>query len=454
MTGGDSSASSHPLTPSSCHPLPNLWRGRRVTVFGLGRHGGGVGAARWLAEQGARLTITDLADPASLADSLRALAETSIERWRLGEHVASDFEHADILVVNPAIKPGHPLLEAARSRGAKITSEIELVLGHCPALVIGVTGSNGKSTTASMIAAIAREGGRRVWLGGNIGGSLLGDLSQMRADDVVVLELSSFQLHHLSAEARGPHVAVVTNLTANHLDWHGSLEHYRHSKQRLFSMQCATDHAVLNRECPEIASWTNLVRERLAPAWPDECVPPLLVLGSHNRENAALAAAATQAIDCSRDAIHRALASFHGLPHRLEFVALINGRRFYNDSKATTPEAAIAALRALDAPLWLLMGGHAKGGNYQALAKALTPSVCGVACFGHAATMLADQVQQYSPTTALFVGPTLDAAMHWCWSHSRPGDQILLAPACASFDQYRDFTERGEHFGLLAQKLA
>ena len=211
--------------------------GQRATVMGLGRHGGGVGAARYLAEQGARVTVTDLADADALADSLDELAGAGIERFHLGGHREADFTEADLVVVNPAVRPDNPFVELARTAGARITSEIELFLDACPAPVIGVTGTTGKSTTAAMIAAALDAAGRRSWLGGNIGRSLLADLPRIRSDDWVVLELSSFQLHWLGENVRWPRLAVLTNFAPNHLDWHGSVEHYRQSKQRLL------DHA-------------------------------------------------------------------------------------------------------------------------------------------------------------------------------------------------------------------
>ena len=286
--------------------------------MGLGRHGGGLAAARYLAEQGAVVTVTDLADAAALAESLSALADVPIAQFHLGGHRETDFIFPDLIVVNPAVRPDSPWV-AARAASAQITSEIELFLAACPAPVIGVTGTAGKSTTASMIAAIIRAAGRPVWLGGNIGRSLLGELPRIGPDDRVVLELSSFQLHWLSEAARWPRWGVLTNFAPNHLDWHGSVERYRAAKQRLL------DHA---EDCP---------------SWDDCDLPPLSVPGRHNRANAALAAGAACAAGADRAAVERGLADFAALPHRLEFAAEIAGRTFYDDSKATTPEAAIAA---------------------------------------------------------------------------------------------------------------
>ena len=189
--------------------------GRRIVLMGLGRHGGGVAAARWLAESGASVTVTDVADAVMLQSSLASLADVPITNFTLGRHDVRDFLAADAIVVNPAVRPDHPLLDLARNHDIPLTSEIELFLEHCPARVIGVTGTNGKSTTASLLSAILLAAGHQVWLGGNIGVSLLNNLDQIRSEDLVVLELSSFQLAHLSEKARFPDYAVITNCTSN-----------------------------------------------------------------------------------------------------------------------------------------------------------------------------------------------------------------------------------------------
>ncbi len=196
----------------------HLLRGRKVTVMGLGRHGGGVAAARYCAQAGAIVTVTDVADARLLGDSIAVLPSIPIENFHLGGHCEEDFHLAELVVVNPAVRPGNRFVETARRAGARITSETELFLDACAAKVIGVTGTVGKSTTAAMLAAILKAAGRRTWLGGNIGHSLLGDLPSMRSDHIVVLELSSFQLHWLSENARWPQGAIITNYSPNHLD--------------------------------------------------------------------------------------------------------------------------------------------------------------------------------------------------------------------------------------------
>jgi len=427
--------------------------GCRVTIMGLGRHGGGVAAARYLAGRGAIVTVTDLAGEQRLAGSLDQLADLPIARLRLGRHNERDFRGADLVVANPAVKPHEPLLRVARQHGAQVTTEIELFLSACPARIVGVTGSNGKSTTAAMIAAILKAAGRRTWLGGNIGGSLLGELDHIRPGDWVVLELSSFQLARLAEDSRGVEVAVVTGCTPNHLDWHGRMEDYIAAKQRILTAQTGESAAVLNVKDAEVASWHGLVGGRCIPLASRNELPPLAIPGEHNRTNAALAAAAARAVGCDEPAIAGAVAQFRGLPHRLEPVGKVAGRTFYNDSMATTPDSVIAALDALEVPVWLLAGGYDKGGDYGPMAGRIVRKARGAAFYGAARDLLHGQVSGLDAMFPCRAVESLTAAFAWCWENSRPGDAILLSPACASFDQFADYAERGRAFVRLVESL-
>jgi len=435
--------------------------GRRTTILGLGRHGGGVAAANYCAARGAVVTATDLADEVALADALAALDLRRITRRRLGGHEAADFREAEILVVNPAVRPDSRWVELARQSGATITSEIELFLRACRGHVIAVTGSNGKSTTATMLHEMLATGGRRTWLGGNIGRSLLPDLGRIAADHWVVLELSSFQLTWLNPTCPLPELAVVTNCTANHLDWHPSLEHYVAAKRRLAGIgrvdaaiaDIRPARVVLNTDDAELQSWLPLLADRNVPLVSDDSLRPLNVPGLHHRSNARCAAAAARIVGCDDAAIHQSLARFTGLPHRLQPVGEAGGRTFYNDSKATTPEATIAALRAMDRPVWLLAGGYDKRVPLEGLAQAIVERCRGAAFFGAIGERLHQLVRQCDSGLDQSPAATLDDALDWCWARSTPGEAILLSPACASFDQFADYAARGEHFAHLVRQL-
>ena len=253
--------------------------------MGLGHFGGGAAAARWLAARGAIVTVTDLADEKVLAPALESLAGAPIAAFHLGGHREEDFRQADLVVVNPAVRPGNPWLAIARENGARLTTEIDLVPGHPhPTLPagpgsIGVTGSNGKSTTAAMIAAILQAGGRRTWLGGNIGGSLLDHLDEIGPDDGVVLGTEQFSAFVSSAGNTVPHIGVVTSFSPNHLDWHAGMDEYAAAKQILLQRQRPDDLAVLNTHDRRLASWDRMVRGRLLPLVADEAVAPAASAG-------------------------------------------------------------------------------------------------------------------------------------------------------------------------------
>jgi len=462
--------------------------------MGLGHFGGGVAAAQWLARQGAIVTVTDLADENTLADSLAMLADVPIAAAHLGGHREEDFQNADLVVVNPAVRPDSPWLDTARRAGATLCTEIELFVENCPARIVGVTGSNGKSTTAAMIASILRcrggqshfrgedagltddvslaakigtvpnASGHRTFLGGNIGGSLLDQLPQIGRDDWVVLELSSFQLRHFSPTAKSPHIAVVTGCTPNHLDWHRSFADYAAAKQRILAGQTPDDFAVLNARDAEVASWRPLVRGHLVslPSLPaplpctgegSSPLPPLAVSGEHNRINAACAAAAAMAAGCENGGVMQGLRRFVGLPQRLECVADITGRRFYNDSASTTPESTVAALRSLGVPVWLLAGGADKGCDFGPLAAEIVRRARGAAFFGDVREKLTERVASIDRQFPCIAVETLDEALQWCWMRCRSGEAIVLSPGCAGTDQFHNYRRRGERFVELVGRL-
>jgi UDP-N-acetylmuramoylalanine--D-glutamate ligase len=427
-------------------------RGRKVTILGLGRHGGGVAAARYCAEQGAAVTVTDLSSRETLADSLARLTDVPIARYTLGLHTDHDFRNADVVVVNPAVRPENRFVEVARQHGATITSETELFLNASHTPVIAVTGTVGKSTTASMLTAVLQAAGCNVWLGGNIGNSLLPNLTQKLPVSCTVLEVSSFQLSWLSENAKWPRLAIVTNCSPNHLDWHSTWEHYVASKQRLLTHLPANGLCVLNTYDPEVLTWQQKFDLNHCPPQPLESIPRLRIPGEHNRLNAALVASMAMAIGVNELLVHRVLTEFTGLPHRLNFVAEIAGRHFYNDSKSTTPASTIAALTSMDRPTWLLLGGADKQIDLAPLAREVAPRAKGVATYGTVAAELHEQLKQCGE------GPfqraeTLAEALTWGWQQSEPGDAILLSPACASTDQFQDYAHRGEEFERLVKAL-
>ncbi len=426
--------------------------GKKVTIMGLGHHGGGVSAARFCAQAGAVVTITDLRDEKQLSEPVALLPGIPFKNFRLGHHREEDFHFADIVVVNPAVRPSNRFVEVARQAGARILSEIELFLARCPATVIGVTGTVGKSTTSAMLAAVLKSAGRRTWLGGNIGQSLLSELPQITPTDIVVLELSSFQLHWLSDDARWPRGAIITNCSPNHLDWHGSWEHYVASKQRLLSHLPTDGFCVLDTASPEVCRWQGLERGREVPLC-HFVIPKLAIPGLHNRSNAACAATVAAFLGIDEATVAHALGQFSGLPHRMQFLGKKLGRFFFNDSKSTSPAATLAALNCFERRSWFLLGGSDANADFAELSNKLVSVANGSAVFGAAAEKLVMSIYACNPEFLCHHAISLPEAFAWCIEKSEPSDTILLSPACPSTDQFRDFAHRGDEFDRLVRSI-
>ena len=462
---------------------PPQYRGRRVTVMGLGRFGGGLGAVRFLVERGARVTVTDCAGADQLAESLAELERLPISALHVGGHREEDFAGADLVVVNPAVPRDNRFLDLARRSGVPLTSEMNLFWQHQRGRIVGVTGSNGKSTTTALIHSILTAAGVRARLGGNIGRSLLPEVDEIGEKDWSVLELSSFQLADLDRVKASPDVAVVTNFSPNHLDWHGTLDEYRRAKQTIVRWQSSDGTAVLNADDADVSRWQTGARRYLfgmAPRAEAGCFAVdhrralfrrdggqarelpirdwLTLPGKHNLQNAMAAVCATLAmlLEVTAEAVEQGLRSFCGLPHRLQFVAEVAGRRFYNDSLATTPESTIVALEAFDRPVVLLAGGYDKRVDLSAMAGVIARRCKAVVLMGQTAGVLAALIERRSAATspAPVVAESFREACENAVAVSAPGDVLLLSPGCASYDWFRNFADRGDQFVQFVHSLA
>lgn len=449
------------------------FRDLRVTVMGLGRFDGGVGVTRWLAAQGARVLVTDMEPATKLSESLRRIADLGVT-LHLGGHDERDFTDADLVVANPAVPERSEFLAAARRAGVPVTTELNLFVERCRGRTIGVTGSIGKSTTTAMIGHVLQhaQSHRRVWVGGNLGKSLLDSLTQIGESDWVVLELSSFQLERTPLVRWSPSIAVLTNLTPNHVDWHGTMAAYAAAKQNIFRFQHASGDAVVLHQTPALdetlrgashmqriwrygvtdgvpaASFTAngaTASYRWASARPG-------VPGAHNLENAAAALCVAAELGMDPSSATAALESFAGLEHRLQHVGTIGGVAYYNDSKATTPEAAITAMNAIDAPLFVILGGYDKEIDLSPAARVAAKRAKLAACIGQTGGWLERAITSAGGHARTF--DTLESAFHACRSAAQVGDAILLSPACASWDMFTDYRERGERFTRLARESA
>lgn len=425
---------------------------KRVTIAGLGHFGGNIAAAKWLVEQGAIVRVTDRAPAEKLRDSLDQLAGLPIT-YKLGGHDVADFNQVDLVVASPAIPPSNEYLKAARLTGVPVTTEICLFLERCPAPVVGVTGTKGKSTTSAMLGAILKQN-RTTWFGGNIGKSLLPELPKISRDHAVVLELSSFMLQYTGENAWSPHVAVVTMLAPDHLDWHGTFDAYSEAKRNIVRFQQPGDVAVVNEESAELAKWfgpaaglkSQVVRYGVEERRPFD----LQIPGRHNQLNAQGAFAAAQALGISWDDAASALRDFKGLPHRLQLVHDADGVRWFNDSIATIPEAAVAALTAFEPGRVIqIVGGSDKGLDIQPMVDGLPKRAKAVLCIGTTGPAVAERLRTAGANVREC--GDLPSAVSAAKSLAAPGDVVLLSTGFASYDQFANFEDRGDQFTRLAR---
>jgi len=524
-----------------------FFAGKTVLVMGLGRFGGGVDVAKFAVAGGAKVIVTDSASPEKLSDSIEQLAEFPAIQFHLGSHDPADFERADVVVANPAVAPDNKFLEIARRCRKCVTSQMNIFFELCPATIIGITGANGKSTTTALTAhllenarserrarsdrhVIAGEAKQsqttrsaiqdahyeHVWLSGNIGERpLLTTIDQISPADLVVLELSSFQLEQLAQIERAPKIALLTNLTPNHLDRHGTFENYCAAKRNIFKFQ------ELDRNSPAVsifnaddeigAEWFEKYKSdpgRLCIKFSADDVPPHIrrvfpLPGRANLSDLAAALAVAWYFRVPDNLIAACLPDFKPLPHRLELVAEINGVRWYNDSIATTPPSAIAALDAFDCPRIIIAGGYDKNLPFDELGQKIAATAKAAILIGRTAQKIADairsaqavpairnaQVSLRAPDPILRKCPKKDGlsmslrgakrrsnlnerdttyeirdtkvefaaslaeAVELAARLAESGDVVLLSPACASYDMFDNFQHRGRQFADLVRDI-
>ena len=412
---------------------------RRVLVLGLARSGEAASLA--LARHGVDVVAVDRMETSALGRLREAGVEVVV-----GAEDPALLDGMDLMVKSPGVPRDAPLVEAARRRNTTVWSEIELGSRLIPNPILGVTGTNGKTTTSELLGAIFHAAGKPVSVAGNVGRPLTGLEGIVPADAWVVCELSSFQLEDI--ESFRPQVAVLLNLTPDHLDRHGTFEDYKTAKLRIFENQTAEDVAVVPRGFPSIPGAARRVEFAAVDQLPAEPSIP----GIHNRENAAAATAAAREAGIDDVAIAEGLRSFQGVPHRLELVGEVAGVRFVNDSKATNPEAAEQALTAYPPGLRLILGGSVKGSSFDRLARAARErGVARAYLIGESADDIAEAlVRAGVPFTH---AGDLERAVQQALSDAEPGDVVLLSPACASYDQFESFEERGARFRAIVEAL-
>jgi len=441
-----------------------FFAGKNVLIMGLGRFGGGVDVAKFTANAGAKVTITDSASAKQLSDSLKQLEEIPDIEYHLGSHDRKDFEQADIIVANPAVAPDSEFLQIARKNNKFITSQINIFFELCPAQIIGITGANGKSTTAALTAHLLRSASdEHVWLSGNIGNEpLLARIDQIGPDDLVVLELSSFQIEQLAQIQKAPKVALLTNLTPNHLDRYGTFADYCKAKENIFKFQKPDRSypavSIFGAEDKIGAEWfvkykqeagrvcltfsTDDVREEIRKQFG--------LPGRANLSNLAAAIVIARHFGIEDNQIKNCLPEFKPLPHRLELVAEINGVNWYNDSKATTPQSAIASLEAFDKPVIIIAGGYDKNLPFDELGEKIAQKAKAAILIGQTASKIASSIRNTQVETVA----SLPEAVNLAKQLATGSDVVLLSPACASYDMFDNFEHRGREFCRLVRETS
>jgi UDP-N-acetylmuramoylalanine--D-glutamate ligase len=450
-------------------------RGKRVTVIGLARQG--IALARFLTGVGALVTVTDVKPAEALAEAMAQLAGLPIH-YVLGGHPMEVLEGCELLCLSGGVSPDIPIVQEARRRGIPLSNDALLTLERCPAAIIGITGSSGKTTTTTLVGEMLKAAGYRTWVGGNIGFPLIDRLGEVQRGDLVVMELSSFQTELFD---RSPHIAAILNITPNHLDRHPSMEAYVAAKANVLRFQKSGDVAVLGYDNPatrqllkvgttatalafsvttEVSAGAFLRGETLVLRWQgrEEAIcrrNEVRLRGMHNIQNLLAAACLAGAAGAPLAAMARVARTFAGVEHRLEFVRERRGAHWYNDSIATTPERVVAALESFTEPIVLLAGGRDKHLPWDRFAQVARERVRCLILFGEAAGLIyqamAEQGTKGKPE--ILRCETLEEAVQAAAHVAQAGDVVLLSPGGTSFDAFRDFAERGERFKMLARSL-
>ncbi len=474
---------------------PDYFAGKKVTVMGLGHFGGQIAVVKYLVSQGALVTVTDVAPPEKLKKAVSEIQSLPVT-LHLGGHLESDFTETDLIAVSPAVPKDSRYLKLAAQTGIPFTCEMNLFLDRCRGKVMAVTGTVGKSTTVGMLeniftfaesaSELAKLGYRKFWWGGNIGKSLLEELPHIQPDDLVLLELSSFQLDDLAGIEYSPYIGLITNIHPNHLDRHGTLESYVDAKANITRFQQPGDFLITRQEDENSGKIRELapghvkqwefgitddghLKVRLADGpngqvyleyRREDCglwekiltSDELHVPGEHNLFNAAGAVAVALAAGLEPPVIAEGLRRFKGLPDRLQLVGHLDNIRWFNDSKSTTPEAGIVALKAFPSGTILaIVGGYDKETDLSEFARELAHRCIRIFCLGQTGPALAEAIRK-NHGDAREVSSLEEAVLN-CSEMVRPGQVVLLSPGCASWDMFENYQERGRQFTELVQKF-
>jgi UDP-N-acetylmuramoylalanine--D-glutamate ligase len=460
--------------------MKNNWEGINVLIIGAARQG--LALARYLSTRSANVTLNDNRPAEALSEEIKKLKDFPVQ-WFTGSHPLSLLDGKDLVAVSGGVPLDIPLVQEAKARGITLTNDTQIFMESVPCPVIGITGSAGKTTVTSLLGEMAKlaiKSPEKAWVGGNIGTPLIEFLDQIKPNDTVVLELSSFQLELMNCS---PDISAITNITPNHLDRHENFQAYTAAKAHILQFQSDQDIAILNRQDPVSWKLKTLVRGKLFSYGMNHiqndsdgtffegdilylqqdgqifeiCSKDLIQLrGSHNLMNVLCACTLAAAAGFPINAMTEAIQSFKGVEHRLEFVREYNGAKWYNDSIATAPERTIAAINSFDEPIVLLLGGKDKNLPWEDLANLVHQRVDHVIVFGEASEKilkaLGSQLPDHRPFT-IQKSHDLQQAVLEASKVTESGDVVLLSPGGTSYDAFTDFAERGEHFRLWVNQL-
>lgn len=442
---------------------------KKIVVAGMGKTG--VATARFLGSKGSHVVVVDEKSPDSWDERFKSIAN---EKWlEVGAYKTGILSGADMIVPSPGIPPYNDILVAAVREKIPVISEIELAYRFLKKPLVAVTGTNGKTTTTSLLGEIFKKAGKKVFVGGNIGNPLIEYAGTVQEEDFVIAEISSFQLQWI--EKFRPLVALLLNITCDHINYHGSFEEYRRIKAGIFSNQTESDFAVLNDEDPSMRVLESNIRAKMAKFSSAGVVPkgtylkdddivfnmldgsqelyPLSMIkipGLHNVENVMAAVMAARFCGCSRDSIIDAVTDFRGLPHRIEYAGEKKGIKFFDDSKGTNVGSVVRALDTFSEPVILLLGGRDKDGDFDTLQPVLKKKAKKVVLFGEARDRIEYLIGNEMPSEK---SKTLGDAIVSAYKNAKTGDVVLLSPGCASFDEFKNYKERGNFFKEVVRNL-
>ncbi len=436
----------------------------RFLVVGLGITG--IETSRFLRSRGIPVKATDSREAGEIGPAVENLAAGGMD-IRCGTHAPELFEWADTIVLSPGVRFDLPEIRDARAAGKAVISEIELAWNFLSKPVIGITGTNGKTTTTSLLSEMLRRSGLRIFTGGNIGTPLISVAGKDDEYDFLLLELSSFQLQGIRGFS--PHVAVILNISPNHLDHHSSMQEYEAAKLGLFANQGENDWAVFNADDPAVVKGSESFRAKKISfgtgkeetdvcCWEDEvvfgelsfCLRNSALVGEHNRENIMAAVAVAGALGCGRDPVQKSIDEFRPLPHRTEFVLTVRGVDVYNDSKSTTPFATLRAIESLPSPIILVAGGKDKGIDYYCLKDAVAGKVKALVLIGETREKMRAQLGDLAETTC---AGSIEEATRSAFDLCEAGDTLLFSPGCSSFDMFSSYEERGNLFKEIVRNV-